>query len=167
MLSSLVYLECHPRPFTLSLDRPVPTLSGRFRPGRKGLTSLQSVSPVILSTDHCPPTIEAWSGDPDLVGTAHYFSKSFSCNTYGSPRKCCKQKTYGQAKSFRCNTYKKQGASPPRRSDTRMLGISDVAAFRRLDVRPAPLQATFFGATIRKGTQFFTIRGNNSAPPGV
>ncbi len=35
--------------------------------------------------------------------------KSFSCNTYGPPRKCCKQKTYGRAKSFRCNTYKKQG----------------------------------------------------------
>ena len=35
--------------------------------------------------------------------------KSFSCNTYASPRKCCKQKTYGLAKPFRCNTYKKQG----------------------------------------------------------
>src|SRR2546422_6488226 len=31
----------------------------------------------------------------------------FSCNTYGFPRKCCKQKTYGRAKPFRCNTYKK------------------------------------------------------------
>src|ERR1700682_5155908 len=36
-------------------------------------------------------------------------SKSFSCNTYSSPRKCCKQKTYNQAKAFRCNTYKKHG----------------------------------------------------------
>src|SRR6266478_226228 len=35
--------------------------------------------------------------------------KSFSCNTYGFPRKCCKQKTYRKANSFRCNTYKKQG----------------------------------------------------------
>src|SRR5216683_7127971 len=35
--------------------------------------------------------------------------KSFSCNTYGPPRKCCKQKTYGQGKSLRCNTYKKPG----------------------------------------------------------
>src|SRR5712664_1039520 len=32
--------------------------------------------------------------------------KSFNCNTYGSPRKCCKQKTYVLAKPFRCNTYK-------------------------------------------------------------
>ena len=35
--------------------------------------------------------------------------KSFSCNTYEFPRKCCKQKTYSMAKPFRCNTYKKQG----------------------------------------------------------
>jgi hypothetical protein len=40
-------------------------------------------------------------------------SKSFSCNTYGSPRKCCKQKTYATAKSFKCNTYKKQGVGAP------------------------------------------------------
>src|SRR6266481_2616363 len=35
--------------------------------------------------------------------------KSFSCNTYAFPRKCCKQKPYGNANSFGCNTYKKQG----------------------------------------------------------
>src|SRR5712664_86247 len=34
--------------------------------------------------------------------------KSFNCNTYADPRKCCKQKTYGNAKSFSCNTYQKQ-----------------------------------------------------------
>ena len=39
--------------------------------------------------------------------------KFFSCNTYGIPRKCCKQKTYGKAKSFTCNTYKKQGGGGP------------------------------------------------------
>src|SRR6266852_1521051 len=37
--------------------------------------------------------------------------KSFICNTYAPPRKCCKQKTYGRAKSFSCNTYKKEGGS--------------------------------------------------------
>src|SRR5882762_3359709 len=36
------------------------------------------------------------------------FPKSFSCNTYGSPRKCCKQKTYSMVKLLRCNAYKKQ-----------------------------------------------------------
>src|SRR5260221_11709817 len=41
----------------------------------------------------------------------HYFlfSKSFSCNTCEAPLKCCKQRTYNEAKSFRCNTYKKLG----------------------------------------------------------
>ena len=34
-------------------------------------------------------------------------SNSFRSNTYDSPRKCCKQKTYSIAKSFKCNTYKK------------------------------------------------------------
>ena len=57
--------------------------------------------PILLLTDHGP-----------LI-TAYSRSKSFSCNTYGSPRKCCKQKTYGQAKPFRCNTYKKQGGGAP------------------------------------------------------
>jgi hypothetical protein len=33
----------------------------------------------------------------------------FNYNTYKSPYKCCKQKTYAKANSFKCNTYKKQG----------------------------------------------------------
>src|SRR6267143_2923918 len=46
----------------------------------------------------------------ELLGvTSHPSFKSFRYNTYGSPRKCCKQKTYDQAKPFRCNTYEKQG----------------------------------------------------------
>jgi len=43
----------------------------------------------------------------------HAPHKSLSCNTYGFPRKCCKQTTYGRAKSFSCNTYKKQGGGGP------------------------------------------------------
>src|SRR6266566_3265288 len=43
----------------------------------------------------------------DVQATPHSYSKSFSCNTYRSPRKCCKQKTYALAKPFSCNTYKK------------------------------------------------------------
>src|SRR5207237_405280 len=35
--------------------------------------------------------------------------KSFNRNTYGPPRKCCKQKAYGSAKPFKCNTYTKHG----------------------------------------------------------
>jgi hypothetical protein len=42
--------------------------------------------------------------------------KSFRCNTYRSPRKCCKQKTYGLPKPFRCNTYRKHGVGHPQLS---------------------------------------------------
>jgi hypothetical protein len=48
-------------------------------------------------------------GDPDPIGTAYSLVKSFSCNTYVLPHKCCKQKTYISAKPFSCNTYKKWG----------------------------------------------------------
>ncbi len=50
----------------------------------------------------------------DLPVPSRYLSpalrphKSFSCNTYGSPRKCCGQKTYGLAKPLN-DTYKKPG----------------------------------------------------------
>src|SRR5258708_35319978 len=61
-----------------------------------------SPSPVLLPTDHSPLTC------PDPVGVPfRHCIKSFTCNIYGSPRKCCKQKTYATAKPFRC-TYKKQ-----------------------------------------------------------
>src|SRR5258708_25825687 len=58
------------------------------------------------------------------------FHKSFRCNTYRHPRKCCKQKTYGIAKPFRCNTYKKHGGG-----DTL---CSSSPTFRRLDVPTIP-----------------------------
>src|SRR6266851_3674753 len=45
-------------------------------------------------------------------GHCHSCFKSFTCNTYGPPCKCCKQKTYGRANSFNCNTYKKRGGVP-------------------------------------------------------
>jgi len=53
------------------------------------------------------------------------FLKSFSCNTYGSSRKCCKQKTYRLTKPFRCNTYKKHGAL----FDIRMFRCADAGMF--------------------------------------
>ncbi len=42
-----------------------------------------------------------------------HLHKSFRCNTYRPPRKCCKQTTYGPPKPFRCNTYKKTGGRGP------------------------------------------------------
>jgi hypothetical protein len=83
--------------FEGSLDRPFSVLSGRFRPGRKGLASLRSPSSVMLSTGHCS------------MATAHYFPNLFRINTYEISRKCCNQRTYSISKSFRCNTYEKQG----------------------------------------------------------
>ena len=56
--------------------------------------------------------------------------KSFSCNTYSPPRKCCKQKTYVPAKLFRCNTYKKHGGWAVRE--------------RFLHSNPHPISRTFF-----------------------
>src|SRR5882672_1960466 len=55
---------------------------------------------------------------------AHYCLKSFSCNTYGSSRKCCKQKTYGLTKPFRCSTYKKHGARGLSDSRTRQSSLA-------------------------------------------
>src|SRR5580693_2530713 len=62
----------------------------------------------------CPPASPSNSPSifPSLLVT---FSptvrprKSFSGNTCGSLRKCCKQKTCCKSNSFKCNTYKNQG----------------------------------------------------------
>ncbi len=44
----------------------------------------------------CSPYWRLSTDLPDPLGVfAHYSSKSFRYNTYGSTRKCCKQKTYG------------------------------------------------------------------------
>jgi hypothetical protein len=48
-------------------------------------------------------------GSRELGRHSYYCIKSFICNTYEPPRKCCKQKTYSHTKLFRCNTYKKHG----------------------------------------------------------
>src|SRR5882724_1475856 len=67
------------------------------------MPSMASRRAVILTPSRSPHPTQLLSpptGNPP---------KSFSCNTYESLRKCCKQKTYGRAKSFSCNTYKKQG----------------------------------------------------------
>ncbi len=81
---------------------PIPTCPERAR----GI--LHSLSPVLLTTQHCPLPYPA----PVRV-TAHYCFKSFTCNTYELPRKCCKQRTYTRPKSFKCNTYKKPVGAPP------------------------------------------------------
>src|SRR5712692_3647389 len=98
----------HPRSTCHDFVGKIPTLSERAASDPRPLVSLQFTPPIFLLTDLCPLTC------PDPVGvTAHYLLNFFSCNTYGPPRKCCKQKTYGLAKPFRCNTYKKHGVGVP------------------------------------------------------
>ena len=111
MLFSPVYIESHPRRSPNSFLGLTPTCPEQTR----GI--YHSPSPILLPTDHRSSTsvVERRSRPGrDPVGvTAHYRFNSFSCNIYGSPRKCCKQKTYGVAKPFRCNIYKKHGVRVP------------------------------------------------------
>jgi hypothetical protein len=69
-----------------------------------------------LPSERNVPALAGWN-IAALVGMEFSRScpkgKSFSCNTYGFPRKCCKQKTYQITKPFRCNTYKKPGGGVP------------------------------------------------------
>src|SRR5437870_9567538 len=107
----------------------------RFHP-RRPLVARRFTLPVnvLVLADRCPRTIEApvmerISRQPRAsrgVGLVllqalslprcvlasrrcFIFSKSFICNIYAPPRKCCKQKTYSKAKPFRCNIYAKPG----------------------------------------------------------
>jgi hypothetical protein len=82
--------------------------------------------------------------------------KSFSCNTYGPPRKWCKQKTYSRAKPFRCNTYKKQGE--------RSVMVNhhpsdiDVGTFRPSDFRFRPLFCELCALSALCVKSFFCFR---------
>src|SRR6266852_9688147 len=80
---------------TLSLEVPISTLAWSFP------SSFVRLRPTLFS-----PLITLYRS------STHHCFKSFSCNTYQSSRKCCKQKTYVAAKPFRCNTYKKHGGTP-------------------------------------------------------
>src|SRR5712691_4338943 len=92
--------------------------------------SSRSPSPSLGSSFRCahrPPR-------PALQPTARP-PNSFSCNTYGFPRKCCKQKTYGRTKSFSCNTYKKHGGGGlivNQKSDEGFLSRATIGRERRL-----------------------------------
>jgi len=63
----------------------------------------------LTSRSSCPPALAP-------SGSTHHCFKSFSCNTYRSPRRCCKQKTYVPAKFFRCNLQKTGGGGSRKRS---------------------------------------------------
>ena len=104
--------------------------------------------PVLLFADRCPlnfPDQRSRPGRDPVKVTAHHSFKSFSCNTYGPPRKCCKQKTYGLSKPFRCNTYKKHGGGAVRE---RFLHSTPSPIFRTLFQVPYPATPLF--ATLTK-----------------
>ena len=116
MLLCFVYNCSDPRSTCPDLIGKIPAPSERVASDHRSLVSLQFTPPIFLPTDHCPLTCPVRRSrpcrDPFRV-TAYSCLNSFSCNIYGSSRKCCKQKTYGPAKSFRCNIYKKHGVGVP------------------------------------------------------
>jgi len=75
--------------------------------------------------------------------------KSFICNIYAPPRKCCKQKTYSKAKPFRCNIYTKPGGGGKRPMTPLHpeLGGNDCGAAQRLS-RSAKIQLHGGGDTV-------------------
>ena len=95
MLSSPVYTEFHPR---------------RAVSHARAFSNSFLFSPAFNnSMDQHPNDLQTLSKASHTMASLyrlHRSSKSFGGNTYGHPRKCCKQKTYGKPNSFRCNTYK-------------------------------------------------------------
>src|SRR6266478_845155 len=100
------------------------------------------------------PLLNVPAFQPSGFQTFQNCLKPFTCNIYRSPRKCCKQKTYGLAKPFRCNTYKKQGGSSfkpkvllpaplSRRSEAQTFGRFNGQASRRVSGLP-PIFRTLF-----------------------
>src|SRR5216684_5865696 len=76
------------------------------------------LSNLQLSTFNFQPCSKSFPYLVTSLRPCFLFLKSFICNTYVPPRKCCKQKTYAQANPFRCNTYKKHGRGGPPFSQT-------------------------------------------------
>jgi len=104
------------------VDRPVPILSGKFRPCRG--RHFSGIRPSLFSPQDSPKSSlqqlrasfaqrssRCESPSPrvemGLFCTILVQSKPFRCNTSEPPPMCCKQRTCATPKSFRCNIYKK------------------------------------------------------------
>ena len=124
MLFSPVYIESNPRCPLDSFSGLTPALFALSTNSfgiisfadHQALTSTESYRYKITRGEGASPTFRSQVVTFSPALRPH---NSFRCNTYGHPRKCCKQKAYGLTKSFKCNTYKKSG------------GALDVAIFRR------------------------------------
>jgi len=119
-------------------ESDVPRLSEKTvpatRPDRKHL--LRRQTPALLARTRTPPS----HPDPpsptarprlqSLPPEASVRSDRMSTepNTYGSPRKCCKQKTYGPPNFLSCSIYKKHGG-PIRQAKGSSPQPSDVQTF--------------------------------------
>jgi len=84
--------------------------------------------------------------------------KSFRCNTYVSPRICCKQKTYGRAKFLRCNTYKKHGGGGP------ILPVLELTP-RQSPLHSSPLFSRTYALPILQLLSFHTHACNGGVYP--
>jgi len=89
-----------PHPSTLLESYRFKNIAGRQHSRRSGLRKFRRAN-----FPHSPKPFPYLA--TSLLLPCFLVLKSFSCNTYAPPCKCCKQKTYGSAKPFRCNTYKK------------------------------------------------------------
>src|SRR5713101_9104601 len=104
-----------------------------------------------------PPNGGVYPRSPAFQWSSSDAPKSFICNTYAPPRKCCKQKTYDRAKSFSCNTYKKQGG---RILQTKGFSLAspfpDVSTCGRSHV-PSPILRTLFQVPYAASPVFATL----------
>jgi len=81
-------------------------------PNSLGIISFADHHPVnsVLSyryKDHSGEGVPVWGTVKNTSCTILVQCKSFRCNIFEPPPKCCKQRTCAISKSFKCNTYKK------------------------------------------------------------
>jgi hypothetical protein len=176
MLSSPVYLEGHSRRLVFSTPRdlcglsvgvyPEPSrraldcsffvFSGRSNVQRSDVQTFLSPLECALPTKHRVLPVFSRNRQPSSYLDATLTSILVSIDS--------KQLTR-EAKSFRCNTYKKT------RGQGRALFFLDAQTLGRSDVPTCFPQSHCSAKPLvpqsAKAREFFAIRGNNSAPPGV
>ena len=88
-------------------------------------------------------------------------------NTYESPRKCCKQKTYARANSFSCNTYKKHRVGTRLAHPTRTCILSPPTAEESKDSSPASLFVVLCTKSVSQFLYNQAVPHSFSKLPGV
>ncbi len=131
-------------------SRPsIPRSFGRSRPRRKESSPiLADLSPL---SDLLPPFFSP-------LTTVHYCFKSFSCNIYEPPHKCCKQKTYSRL-TVRLNPL---DATLTKNTGGAFLGFNiptfNLQTFQRLCLTPpSPIFRTLFQVPYPVSPLFATL----------